>query len=228
MNHNRWIQALAVFCAGVATGWIVSPGPGDTSPTPSPEFTESASRSSSAASSPQSDLMKDQPGGSLSGHADSASPRSLQDELAQQVSRLQGDPPANAEGSGGATTPDEKAAPSNGETGTPAAAPEQLMSILRNGTEQERVAALTHSLEQDVGLPADALRETVQSDPSPEVRLLAFRMYVDAMSGDSDDASAALTQGAYSDDPDVREEAQMRLAEFELLQQASVSQNPLE
>lgn len=219
MNHNLWIHALAVFCAGVATGWIVSPGPGDTLPTPSPEFTESASRSSSAASSPQSDLMKDQPGGPHSGHAESASPRSLQDELAQQVSQLQGDPPANAEGSGGAT---------NGETGTPAAAPEQLMSILRNGTEQERVAALTHSLEQDVGLPADALHETVQSDPSPEVRLLAFRMYVDAMSGDSDDASAALTLGAYSDDPDVREEAQMRLAEFELLQQASVPQIPLE
>ncbi|HVK98972.1 MAG TPA: hypothetical protein VM553_04135 [Dongiaceae bacterium] len=221
MNHNRWIQALAVFSVGVATGWIVSPGPGDAPPIPSPELTESTSHSNSVTSSPQSDLDL------LSGDTDSATPVSLQGKLAQAVPRLQGDASANAEDSSRATTPDEKAAMPNGETGTPAAAPEQLMSILRNGTEQERITALTHSLEHDIGVPADVLRETVQSDPSPEVRLLAFRMYVDVMSGDSDTANAALTLGAYNDDPEVREEAQMRLAEFELLQQTSVPQNPL-
>lgn len=104
--------------------------------------------------------------------------------------------------------------------------PEQVVSSLRNGTDQEAIAALTRSLEQNVDVPIEALRETAQYGASSDLRLLAFRMYVDAVSDDSDAASAALNLGASSDDPNVRTEALARLAEFEQMQQALVQQTP--
>jgi hypothetical protein len=70
------------------------------------------------------------------------------------------------------------------------------------------------------------LRETFESGPSSDLRLLAFRMYVDAVSADSEDAGAALSLGTSSDDPAVRAEALARLAEFEQLRQASAAQSP--
>ena len=222
MSLKRWLRAIAVFVVGAGTGWIAAPDPSDTPSASPPVRTESASRPNKPSYSSQPDSVKVLPGGLLSIHADGVTRAWLESELSRQGLSLKD--PARGE-----LVDRSTAAAFDAGAETPAVEsvePERVASALLNGTEQERIAALTHALEQGIDVPLELLRETVESGPSSDLRLLAFRMYVDALSADSEDAGAALTLGTSSDDPAVRAEALARLAEFEQLRQASAAQSP--
>jgi hypothetical protein len=92
---------------------------------------------------------------------------------------------------------------------------ERLERTLVEGTDNERYDALTQALQTGVELPMELLQQVSLSDPSEEVRLLAFTTYIDAVSDDRAEARAALESGIYNDHSAVRAEALRRLDELE-------------
>jgi hypothetical protein len=217
MYISHGLRAVAIFAVGAATGWIAATHLGDSLS----EFASvhDTTESSLNGGSHQTNSVEALPGGLQSLHADSATLASLQSELQRQGSTLEN--PTRLE-------PSDTPAAVVEEADSPAHSDDtdRIVSSLRNGTDQEGIAALTRSLQQNVEVPVEALRETAQYGASSNLRLLAYRMYVDAVSDDSDAASAALNLGASSNDPNVRTEALARLAEFEQMQQATVPQTP--
>src|SRR5262245_52043014 len=83
------------------------------------------------------------------------------------------------------------------------------------GTDRERHSALTRALQTGIELPPELLQQTFLSDPSEDVRLLAFTTYVDASSDDRVQVRAILENGVYNDSSAVRAEALRRLEELE-------------
>lgn len=222
MNVSHGVRAVAIFAIGAATGWIAATHRGDTPSETASARNGSTSSGNERSNSLSTDSVKVLPGGLLSIHADNVTLAWLQNELHRQGSTLEHFARLEARERETATAfvtePQSPAIDSDNA--------ERIVSSLRNGTDQEGIAALTRSLEQNVEVPIEALRETAQYGASSDLRLLAYRMYVDAVSDDSDAASAALNLGASSDDPNVRTEALARLAEFEQMQQAIVPQTP--
>jgi hypothetical protein len=92
---------------------------------------------------------------------------------------------------------------------------EVLTRTLAEGSESERHTALTRLLEAGIDLPPALLRQTYASDPSENVRLLAFTALVDSVSDDRTEARVALESGVYNESSAVQAEAQRRLAELE-------------
>jgi len=92
---------------------------------------------------------------------------------------------------------------------------ELLERTLIEGTERERHGALTRALQTGIELPLELLQQTFLSDPSEDVRLLAFTTYVDAVSDDRPEVRKVLENGVYNDSSAVRAEALRRLDELE-------------
>jgi len=220
MSLDVWLRGITIFVFGAAAGWIAAPDSSDpqstthsaSSDVASPPSLSHASRHDSV------ELLAD---GSLSIHADGITLAWLESELARRGARIDTPQSGEEESDSGITSACDDRSPIPAEAPVD---PARVVFALRNGSTQEGIAALTRSLEQNVDIPVDVLRETVEFGASSELRQLAFRMYVDAASSDTDSASAALTLGATSNDPNVRTDALARLAEFEQMRQATVTQ----
>jgi hypothetical protein len=221
MSVDRWLRGITIFVVGAAMGWIAAPDSTNTPPAPSQASRNSGAPLSSSLRAPRRDSVEFLPDGAVSIHAEHVTLAWLERELAQPGATLN------------APRTDNRADEStviaiDAQTTTPSddpVDPERVSLVLRNGTAQDGIAALTRSLEQDVDVPVEVLRETVEFGASSEIRQLAFRMYVDAVSNDTESSSAALALGASSNDPNIRSEALARLAEFEQMRQATVPQS---
>ena len=90
-----------------------------------------------------------------------------------------------------------------------------LERTLREGTETERLAALTEALQSGFNLPPRLLQQTYVNDLAESVRLLAFEAYVDSISDDRGEVRATLESGVYDMSAAVQAESRRRLAELE-------------
>jgi hypothetical protein len=99
-------------------------------------------------------------------------------------------------------------------------ASEQVLQALREGNEIERKAALQKAFTSGVEVPSDMLQQLVDTDPSSEVRLNAYKAYLDSASNDATVFSAVLAMGHNNANSDVRAEARKRQDEFDALQRA--------
>ncbi len=90
---------------------------------------------------------------------------------------------------------------------------EDLATALTFGTDTERLAALTKSLQYDIELPADLLINAYVNDPSDDVRLLAFTTYIDSQS-DVEVIRSALRSAMNNTSPIVQAEAQRQFDEL--------------
>jgi hypothetical protein len=103
----------------------------------------------------------------------------------------------------------------------PAADPEAIATVLAHGTEAERYDALVNALEAAVDLPPELLWQTYQHDAAERVRLLAFQTYADAKASEPAALREALQAGSVDASPDVRTEAEFRMAELDAYELAS-------
>lgn len=158
--------------------------------------------------------------GMVSIHVDRTSVASLLHELERQGARL---PSAFQESPAGV-----KALPSGEPDATEpdSAEPERLIFALRNGTEDDRQAALMRARELSIDLPAGLLRQTFESDSAESVRVIAFTTYLDTATSDTESIREALTSGTFNSSAAVQAEARSRLAEFESYQELIAATPP--
>jgi hypothetical protein len=90
-----------------------------------------------------------------------------------------------------------------------------VLRALREGKESERLAALQEARSVGAVLPADLLQQFINSDPSDEVRLQAFKTYVDTRTNDADAVARVLDAGRYNQSAAVRAESNKRLEVFD-------------
>jgi hypothetical protein len=91
----------------------------------------------------------------------------------------------------------------------------EVLRTLREGNDAERLAALQEADSVGATLPADLLQQFIDSDPSDQVRLQAFKAYVDKRSNDADAVAKVLDAGRYNQSAAVREESSKRLEMFD-------------
>ena len=91
----------------------------------------------------------------------------------------------------------------------------EVLRTLREGNEAERLAALQEADSVGAILPADLLQQFIDSDPSDQVRLQAFKAYVDKRSNDADAVAKVLDAGRYNQSAAVRAESSKRLEMFD-------------
>ena len=104
-----------------------------------------------------------------------------------------------------------------------------LERTLTEGTETERYAALTEALQSESDVPPRLLQQTYVTDLSDDVRLLAFKAYVDSISDDRAEVRNTLESGVYDMSAVVQAESRRRLAElesFELMLTEAPPQSP--
>jgi hypothetical protein len=92
--------------------------------------------------------------------------------------------------------------------------PEYLATQLTQGTDHQRLAAITTALQNGVELPPDLLINAYFNDASDEVRLLAFTTYIDSMSDDVELVRSALQVATNNSSSTVQAEALRRLNEL--------------
>jgi hypothetical protein len=111
------------------------------------------------------------------------------------------------------------AAPSGRTSAIPSASEERVstddLRALREGTESERLAALQSANSVGAVLPADLLQQFIDSDPSDQVRLEAFKAYVNSHSNDADAVARELDVARYNQSAAVREESSRRREFFD-------------
>jgi hypothetical protein len=90
-----------------------------------------------------------------------------------------------------------------------------VLRNLREGNEAERLAALHEADSVGAVLTTDLLQQFIDSDPSDQVRLQAFKAFVDMRSNDADAAAKVLEAGRYNQSALVREESSKRLEIFD-------------
>jgi len=91
----------------------------------------------------------------------------------------------------------------------------EVLRTLREGNDAERLAALQEADSVGATLPADLLQQFIDSDPSDQVRLQAFKAYVDKRSNDADAVAKVLDAGRYNQSAAVRAESSKRLEMFD-------------
>jgi hypothetical protein len=142
--------------------------------------------------------------------------RWLLDELARQGGGLPGEA---TEPAARRSAVEPAAAPSERTSDIPSETEERdstdVLRALREGTESERLAALQSANSVGAVLPADLLQQFIDSDPSDQVRLEAFKAYVDSHSNDADAVARVLDVGRYNQSAAVREESNRRLEFFD-------------
>jgi hypothetical protein len=142
--------------------------------------------------------------------------RWLWDELARQGGGLPGEPSESA-APRSAMVP--VAVPSERASDIPTEREERdstdVLRALREGNEAERLAALQRADSVGAVLPADLLQQFIDSDPSDQVRLQAFKAYVDMRSNDADAVAKTLDAGRYNQSAAVRAESIKRLEIFD-------------
>jgi hypothetical protein len=102
----------------------------------------------------------------------------------------------------------------------------RLADALREGTDDDRFAALTRASQVGIDLPADLLRQAYETDPSERLRLLAFTTYLDAVSGNIESVREALNSGTINQSAVVRAEAHKRIQELEQYEMALAATPP--
>lgn len=91
---------------------------------------------------------------------------------------------------------------------------ESFATEFSNGTDGERLAALTQALQYGIEIQPQLLIDAYLNDPSEDVRLLAFTTYVDSVSDEVEVVRAALQSATNNTSPIVQAEADRRLAEL--------------
>jgi hypothetical protein len=95
--------------------------------------------------------------------------------------------------------------------GTSPLSEDDLAIAIADGTESERLAALTKALQHDIELRADVLIQAYTNDVSDDVRLLAFTTYIDSVSDDVEVVRAALQAATNNTSSIIQAEAYRRL-----------------
>jgi hypothetical protein len=153
--------------------------------------------------------------GTVSIQLNKAPLRWLWDELARQGG-LPGEatePAAPRSAMVPVTAPSERA--SDIPTGSEERGSTDVLRTLREGNEAQRLAALQEADSVGALLPADLLQQFIDTDPSDQVRLQAFKAYLDLRSNDADAVAKALDAGRYNQSAVVRAESSKRLEMFD-------------
>jgi hypothetical protein len=140
------------------------------------------------------------PDGRVTVHAEGVSAPWLMEELARATGApLAGGPPAADPGT----------APGGADAG-------ELLRVLRQGSAEQRLAALARADEEGIALPRAELLRLSESDPSEQVRIAAFSTYIGEMSNeDGRTLREALMRALRSPTPAIQQEARMRLEELD-------------
>jgi hypothetical protein len=100
---------------------------------------------------------------------------------------------------------------------------ESVLQALREGSEAERAAALREASTAGIEVPSETLQQLAATDPSAQVRVQAYKAYLDSTANDATAFSAALAFGHDSPSSDVRAEASKRQIAFDALQRVQAS-----
>lgn len=218
MSRGRWVGIVAAVATASVLGWVVdalwreSPAAPSERHAPAPR-TPTILTSAQPSVAVLGDDM-------VSIHVDRTSVAWLLRELERQGARL---PSAGQKILAGttslATEEPDAAEPDSTE-------PDRLVIALRNGTEDDRQAAIMRAREQSIDLPAGLLRQTFETDSSESVRVLAFTTYIDTAMSDTESIREALTSGTFNSSAAVQAEARKRLTEFEIYQEMVAATPP--
>jgi hypothetical protein len=156
--------------------------------------------------------------GRVTVHAEGVQASWLLEELARAagVPQAAGAPAAAGAPCGAASNaPCAAGAPAGAETA-------DLLRALREGSAEQRLAALARAEEEGIALPREELMRLAETDPSEQVRVTAFTTYVDELSNEDGPAlRVALMRGLRSGSPAVQQEARRRLDELEEFERAN-------
>jgi hypothetical protein len=90
-----------------------------------------------------------------------------------------------------------------------------VLRTLREGNQDQRLAALQQADMAGAVVPAELLQKVIDSDPSDQVRLEALKAYVDSHTDDADAVVQILDAGRSNPSAAVRAESQRRLEMFD-------------
>ena len=98
-----------------------------------------------------------------------------------------------------------------------------VLRQLRNGSDAERLSALTTLVDEDLAIPPRDLVDTFQSTADDRLAMFAFTLYVGSVAEDAGAAREALQRGLESVNGGVRADAARRMGELERLVQTEAS-----
>jgi hypothetical protein len=199
-----------IATVSAASGWFLGSKRPFSHPVPN-------TASTNVLTPPAADRVRVFSDGTVSIQVTKAPLRWLWDELARQGGGLRGEatePEAPRTAVVPAATPSEPASDTStqSEQQRDSAA---VLRTLREGNAAERLAALQQADSVGAVLPAELLQQFIDSDPSDQVRLQAFKIYVDLRSNDADAVAKALEAGRYNQSAQVRAESNKRLEMFD-------------
>jgi hypothetical protein len=198
-----------IATVSAASGWLLGSQRPSSRPVPDTESTNVPTPSAA-------DRVRVFSDGTVSIQLSKAPLRWLMDELARQSGGLPdvaSEPAAPRSAIVPVSVPSKSASDIPTENEERASA--DVLRTLREGNETQRLAALQQADSVGAVLPSDLLQQFIDSDPSDQVRVQAFKAYVDMRSNDADAVAKLLDAGRYNQSAAVRAESDKRLEMFD-------------